>query len=58
MTTQKASKLLKFIDDLFMAYHEYGQHHDNCLSHETDDPDSCDCGYNDIYEADPRILSC
>ena len=38
------------INRLYTALHEYGQHHDYCISHKTDDLDQCDCGFNDSWE--------
>ena len=41
----------KQIDQLYAALHEYGQHHDYCIYHTTDDIDSCDCGFHEAWEA-------
>lgn len=42
--------LTAHVDQLGQALHEYGQHHDSCSYHGADDPDTCDCGYNEAFE--------
>ena len=37
------------VAQLEQALHEYGQHHEACSYHGADDPDVCDCGYNEAW---------